>query len=84
MTDDNRRRARRARHALAAYRAVADDGNDDEEILSDLIADLGHHADTDGIDFVDCCARAIGAWALERKGEHAAPTTPSVVIGGEP
>ena len=85
MSDDNLRRARHARHALAAFQEVADTGNE-EEALSDLIADLGHYADRHDIDFLDCCSRAIAGWALERKGAHAAEKSPDVVIqiGGAP
>ena len=54
-------------------------GND-EEALSDLIADLGHFADRHDIKFIDCCTRAIAAWAVERQDPHATATTPSVVI----
>ena len=85
MNDDNRRRAGSARHSLEVYKTVADIGND-EEAISDLIADIGHYADRHDIGFIDCCARAIAAWAVERQGPHATATTPSVVIqiGGVP
>ena len=79
MNDDILRRARNARHGLKAYQNVADIGND-EEALSDLIADLGHFADRHDIEFIDCCARAIAAWAVERQGPHTTATTQSVVI----
>lgn len=80
---DNGRRHRNARHALDAYRRVTDTG-DHEETLSDLIADLGHYADQHSVDFLDCCARAIAAWAVERQEPDATPETPSVItqIGG--
>ena len=79
MNNDNCRRARNARHALEAYQNVADIGND-EEALIDLIADLGHLADRDDIAFIECCTRAIAAWAEERQGRHATANAPSVVI----
>lgn len=82
MNVDNLRRARKA---LLVYQDAAEI-RDDEEALSDLIADLGHYADRHDIDFVACCTRAVGALALERQGEHATAKTPNVVIqiGGVP
>ena len=79
MNNDILRRARNARHGLEAYKIAAEIGND-EEALSDLIADLGHFADRHDIAFIDCCARAIADWAVERQGPHTTATTPSVVI----
>lgn len=79
MKGDILRRARNAHHGLTAYQIVAEIGND-EEALSDLIADLGHLADRDDIAFIECCTRAIAAWAEERQGPHATAATPSVVI----
>ena len=79
MNEDILRRARNARLALEAFQNVAGIDND-EEALSDLIADLGHFADRHGIEFIECCSRAIAAWAEERQGTKATATTPSVVI----
>lgn len=72
-------RVRSAKQALHAY-AIATGFKDDDETIHDLIADLGHYADRNAIDFVDCAARAIGCWALERRGAHCTDAAPAVVI----
>jgi hypothetical protein len=72
-------RARSAKQALHAY-GIATGLEDDDETIHDLIADLGHYADRHHIDFVDCAARAIGCWALERRGAHCMDTAPAVII----
>jgi len=70
--------ARVAKRALDAY-CIATGANDDEGII-DLIADLGHFADRHDIDFLDCAARAIGCWALERLGTDCEEPFPRVFI----
>lgn len=72
-------RVRVAKQALHAY-YIATGVDDDDEAIHDLIADLGHYADRHGIDFVDGAARAIGCWALERRGAHCMDTAPAVII----
>jgi hypothetical protein len=80
-------RSRVAEQALHAYR-IATGAEDYETAFHDLIADLGHYADRHDIDFVDCAARAIGCWALERRGSDCDDAIPRVVIqigeGGQP
>jgi len=76
-----------AESALRAFSAKTGSGIG-EEGLHDLIADLGHYAERQRIDFLDCIARAIGCWALERRGPLCADGVPPVIIqvgeGGEP
>jgi uncharacterized protein (UPF0212 family) len=73
-------RVRAAKQALHAY-CIATGADDDDEAIHDLIADLGHYADRHDIDFVDCAARAIGCWALERRKERdCTEAIPRVVI----
>ena len=68
-----------AKQALHAY-CIATGADDDDEAIHDLIADLGHYADRHDIDFVDCAARAIGCWALEKRGPDCDLPIPRVVI----
>ena len=72
-------RVRVAKQALHAY-CIATGADDDDEAIHDLIADLGHYADRHDIDFVDCAARAIGCWALEKRGPYCDVPIPRVVI----
>lgn len=73
-------RVRAAKQALHAY-FIATGADDDDEAIHDLIADLGHYADRHDIDFVDCAARAVGCWALERRKEpDCTDAIPRVVI----
>jgi uncharacterized protein (UPF0212 family) len=72
-------RVRVAKQALHAY-CIATDADYDDEAIHDLIADLGHYADRHDIDFVDCAARAIGCWALEKRGLDCDEPIPRVVI----
>ncbi len=72
-------RVRVAKQALHAY-CIATGADDDDEAIHDLIADLGHYADRHDIDFVDCAARAIGCWALEKRGLDCDEPIPRVVI----
>lgn len=53
--------------ALRAYSAKTGSGMDDEGV-GDLIADLGHYADTNKLDFVDVVRTALANWAVERRG----------------
>lgn len=80
-------RADWAESALRAFSAKTGSGVKDEG-LHDLIADLGHYAERHHIDFLDCIARAISCWALERRDPSSTGSTPPVTIrigeGGEP
>jgi hypothetical protein len=60
---DNIRCANAAWRGMLAYRRAT---NDDDAVLCDIIADLGHYADQHDIEFLDIVARAVGAWAVER------------------
>lgn len=71
--------ARRAAQALHAFRIAAGDC-DDEEAIRDLVADLGHFANRNHIDFLDVVAAAIGCWALEQKDRQGVLAAPSVII----
>jgi len=80
-------RAEWAEAALRAFSAKTGSGVGDEG-LHDLIADLGHYADRQNIDFLDCIARAIGCWAVESRPQPSDERIPPVTIrigeGGEP
>lgn len=72
-------RARCAAQALHAYRIAAGD-SDDEEGIRDLVADLGHFADRNHIEYLDVLATAIGCWACEQNDHDGDKATPSVTI----
>jgi len=80
-------RARWAGAALQEFARKTGSGTSDEG-LHDLLADLGHYADQHGINFIDCVARAIGCFELERRGHEGTDQAPQVTItigaGGDP
>jgi len=53
-----------ARQAIAACRY--DPGHDRETSIKDLLVDLGHLSDLEGIDFVELLKKALNSWAVER------------------
>jgi len=62
----NNDRAHRALAALNAYLAVSDN-NDEPEIYCDLITDLGHLCDQEGLDFENLVGMALVHWQCERE-----------------
>lgn len=50
------------------------------DTLHDLIADLGHLAETEGYDFLDIVERAIGTWHAERTNPQGLSPAPTVAI----
>lgn len=64
----NEHRAERARAALDAY-ATNDPFGIDQDTLRDLITDLGHWADRNGIAFEREVINALSAWRLEKAEE---------------
>lgn len=67
--------------ALAVAAFVEQTGCDSgAECLGDMIADLGHHAEIEGYDFLDILERAIGYWASERANPHGLAPAPLVTI----
>jgi hypothetical protein len=70
----------RSEWAETALRTFADKTGSgrDEEGVAYLIADLGHYADQNGIDFARCARRAIECWAEERRQPHSIESTPTV------
>jgi hypothetical protein len=58
-------RARRALAALNAYIQVSDH-DDEPEIYTDLLADLGHLCDQEGIDFQGLVDISLVHWRAER------------------
>ncbi|MBU1210190.1 MAG: hypothetical protein KJ587_02835 [Alphaproteobacteria bacterium] len=61
----NRRRALWARLALEAF-AEETGAEMISQALADLIADLGHLCDADGLDFLALASKAIGTWKIEQ------------------
>lgn len=72
----------RAVWAAAAVAAFVQQTGCDQgaECLSDMIADLGHHADIQGYDFLAIIERAIGHWACERANPLGFAPAPRVTI----
>lgn len=66
---DQQRRLMGASAALTAYQQALGYTDGPEEVLSDLLADLMHHADANEIDFADRLATAEINFTAERWGE---------------
>lgn len=76
---ENRKRAKCALAALTAFHETT--GSDlPDDALSDLICDLGHYADQQGIDFTAIAARAIGYWKIEQTDPLGVSDPPDVDI----
>jgi hypothetical protein len=67
----NAERADAAEVAVTAFAGTvlvdADDGFEIIEIVQDLITDLGHYCERNGIDYVQLCASALAGFLAERK-----------------
>jgi len=62
----NSDRAEWAREALDTFRRITHMGGEDyPEVLTDLLADLGHFADRENLKFRDCLRRAQGHYDEE-------------------
>jgi hypothetical protein len=59
---------KRARWALAALETFHGETRADlpEDALKDLICDLGHYADSQGLDFPDVVTKAVATWKIEQ------------------
>lgn len=64
----NEHRAERAHAALDAY-ATNDPFGIDQDTLRDLVADLGHWADRNGMAFEHEIIHALSAWRREKAEE---------------
>lgn len=68
MNDARAEWAGAAIDAFAVITNMAFAGEDDETILSDLLADLHHWCDRNGVNFATCCARAEHHYEAETNG----------------
>lgn len=75
----NRKRAAWAEACLDLF-ADATGSNLPDEAISDLIANLGHYAQREKLDFLKLVARAIGHWHLEQSDEDSIDVLPTVTI----
>lgn len=53
-----------SKQALKLFQQLS--GTHDEHAIADLICDLGHLADSNGVDFLQELERGIGHWHAER------------------
>jgi len=65
--------------ALRAFRDEAG-GDDEQTLMLDLIADLGHLAVTRRFDFARMIAKAVSVWAYERKHPDGIGASPQVIV----
>jgi hypothetical protein len=62
-----------SKHALKLFQQLS--GTRDEHAIADLICDLGHLADSNGVDFLQELERGIGHWHAERNAPMTETTT---------
>ena len=74
-----RQRAGWAAKAIAAFRAKVGD-DDTATLIQDLIADLGHLASSENLNFPRIAARGISTWAYERREPNGDGPNPQVRI----
>ncbi len=69
---DNSDRAEWAKNALALFceETGLDLEFENQEAVSDLMANLGHFCDLYGLDFLALAASAIGVWDAEKREEE--------------
>ena len=71
-------------HADGARKAIAacdfDPAQDLETSIKDLLVDLGHLCDTEGLDFVERIKKALNTWAVERIDPTSVAEGPTVEI----
>ena len=79
----NRQRVGWAASALAAFRVEVGD-DDNATLIQDLIADLGHLANSENLNFPRIAARGISTWAYERREPNGDDPNPqvSIIIAG--
>lgn len=79
----NEEHAEKARKAIAA--CEFDPHQDLASSVKDLLVDLGHLCDAEGLDFIERLKKAINSWAVERIDPMSVADGPSVeiVIGAE-
>lgn len=53
------------------------------DAAGDLIANIGHYCQSNGLDFIDVLKTAIGHWHLEQTNEDSIDTLPNVTINIE-
>lgn len=75
----NKERASSAALALDAFRQCVGD-DDDNELIQDLICNLGHLASDAKLDFVSLTARAVSNWTYERRHPNGLGASPQVTI----
>lgn len=76
---DNAKRADTVKDSLDVLAAYAGD-LPDEDLIHDLICNLGHHADRSGLDFCKTAADAIGCWKAELEQPEGVSKAPPVRI----
>jgi hypothetical protein len=75
----NLQRAEWARHCAHRYASLT--GADDaEDAIVDLIASLGHHAQAQGLDYLNLVAIAVGHWHVEQTDPEGIDPLPPVTI----
>ena len=79
----NKEHAAQARHAIAS--CGFDPHQDLATSVSDLLVDLAHLCDAEGIDFIERAKKAINTWAVERidPASVAGGPTVDIIIGTE-
>jgi hypothetical protein len=73
-----------SKQALRTFQELS--GSGDEHSIADLICDLGHLADQQGVNFLQEIERGVGHWHAERSRSHdlAASGQPHVQIRVRP
>lgn len=74
--------ASRALWARLALEAFAEETGAEliEQALGDLIADLGHLCDEQGLDFLHLAARGIATWKIEQEDPEGLSAPPETLI----
>ncbi len=68
LSPSNAERAECAEKALVTFAAAANDRSEDtESLVKDLVTDLGHYCDREGLDFEDIVRSAINTHWLEER-----------------
>ena len=81
----NKRRAERAGNAVAAYSNTTA-ADETAHWVQDLVCDLGHLCDSEGLDFQQIVVTAVGWWHAERfdpDGLHPGPYVTLSIDGKE-
>jgi len=78
MHKENKEHAAKAHEAIAA--CAFDPGQDTATSVKDLLVNLGHLCDAEGIDFAEAVKKALNAWAVERIDPASTASGPVVEI----